>query len=326
VAADRCRHRTGFTLIEVLVVIAILSVVVALLIPAVQKVRDAAARTQCESNLKQIALALHNYHDGYGRFPHGGVMNGPCCNTPCGPTWTVFLLPYLDQEELYKHYDFSVPNEHPNNRHVRTRSLSIYTCPVDPNSNRVVQPESGPGTGLDFATGSYRAVTGRSDASGWFDADDAARLRQSWRGVLHLGVDARYPPGPGKFDLPYAHQERSDTITDGLSNTVMVGEYMTVTHASRTTLWGYTYTSYNKSTMLLPPESRQLLPDYDRCIDIGGPTGDNLCKRGWASLHAENFLNFAFADGSVRGVTPNVDMTLLAALATICTGEPVIVD
>src|SRR5438045_8432125 len=106
------QRRSAFTLIELLVVIAIIAILIALLVPAVQKVRAASARTQCINNLKQIGTALHNYHGAYKSFPYGGVTNGDCCGTQSGPTWTIFLLPYLEQEALFKQYDFKVANEH----------------------------------------------------------------------------------------------------------------------------------------------------------------------------------------------------------------------
>src|SRR5262249_45408954 len=149
-----------------------------------------------------------------------------------------------------------------------------------------------------YATGSYRAMEGRTDGLAWFDAEDGRVFSLSWRGVLHSMSDPRSPgPFPRDYTAAPYRTERIADITKGTSNTLMVGEYATRTHPRRTTFWAYTYTSYNQSAAV-PPQSRQLLADFDRCVDIGGQGDSNPCKRAWGSFHP-GVVNFVFADGSV---------------------------
>jgi prepilin-type N-terminal cleavage/methylation domain-containing protein len=123
-------RRRGFTLIELLVVIAIIAILIALLLPAVQQAREAARRTQCKNNLKQIGLALHNYHDAHDCFPFGWGGTRPATGSP-GYSAISQLLPFFDQAPLYNTINFSLPLTDPANDVPRRQELPILRCPSD---------------------------------------------------------------------------------------------------------------------------------------------------------------------------------------------------
>ena len=124
------RPRKGFTLIELLVVIAIIAILIALLLPAVQQAREAARRTQCKNNLKQIGLALHHYHDVQRQLPSGWVASGGPEGEP-GWAWGAMVLPFTEQTNLHDLIDFGDHIDEPTNAVARTRYVPIFTCPSD---------------------------------------------------------------------------------------------------------------------------------------------------------------------------------------------------
>lgn len=318
-----CRHsRTlhGFTLVELLVVIAIIGVLVALLLPAVQAAREAARRAECTNKLKQIGLATSLYESAMQEYPPGGVTTKVCCKNPHYMTWTIAILPYLEQQQLFDLYDNSLPNEHPANEAVRVQHVPAFICPSEPESLIPSPRATGLGKKLNWMPGSYVGIAGRNDPlkKGWFGNYNKLSRRDPgqpphYRGMLHT-VDNPGPVGRG----PVLKPVRNRQIVDGSSHTLLVGERSIEGPHPRQTAWAYSYGQYNKSSVV--QQSRILLRDYDRCKKIDGPGGANPCKRGFSSFHLDMVL-FLLVDGSVHLVNPSHDMVVFAAMATIDGGE-----
>jgi prepilin-type N-terminal cleavage/methylation domain-containing protein/prepilin-type processing-associated H-X9-DG protein len=199
----RRTNRRAFTLIELLVVIAIIGILISLLLPAVQKIREAAARLQCQNNLKQMGLALHNYHDSNQSLPPGYVAAMPysdgATDTTPGWAWSAFLLPYLEQGPLYNSMRFNLPVEHAQNAAAVQTLVKVYLCPSDltPQSAFTVPDAFGKPVAL-AAPSSYAACIGGDES------------------------DAAGPTGLGVF---YRNSRtRLTDITDGTSSTILVGE------------------------------------------------------------------------------------------------------
>jgi len=330
------RSAYGFTLVELLVVIAIIGVLVALLLPAAQAAREAARRAQCQSNIKQIGLAVVGYTEAHaGELPPGGITNGDCCGTKSKESWSIVILPHLEQQNLYDQYDFEAFNEDEVNWPVLQTILPVYLCPSDEDTDTLERPQSGPGNNIPMARGSYRANSGRcgnpakgnwdsaSGSDGFFPKGrnpDFSHWKGPFRGIGKGKGRKIYLTGSAPSELQH--------ITDGLSNTIFIGEGTSKSSTGsasaaeanrrRRTFWAYSYTSYNRSCVF--PETRTMLFDYARCVDVGGPGGKSACKRAWGALHPGG-LHFAFGDGSVHFLSADIDMELFAGMASIAGGE-----
>jgi len=202
--ARRPKRSRAFTLIELLVVIAIIAVLVALLLPAVQQAREAARRSQCKNNLKQIGIALHNYHEVYSKFPRGltyGIRTGPTTVGPYHHTWITAILPYIDLQPLYNLVNFNIPAWNPAVQLHLGRQPSIFRCPSDS-----ILGDIPSGLTYNLAITNYAACEG----SDWWNrppnGDDYSG-NQLFGGIF-----------TDHYNCPIG------AIIDGTSNTIMVGE------------------------------------------------------------------------------------------------------
>jgi type II secretory pathway pseudopilin PulG len=310
-------------LIELLVVIAIIAVLIGLLLPAVQKVREAAARTQCANNLKQIGLALHNYHDVYKVLPPSRL--GADTTAPGYASWMVLILPFVEQGNLYNQWDLT-QTYYMQQPAARTTSVKLFYCPsrrsppqlstqYDVPSNGVPDTNMYPGALGDYAGNGGKFV-------------DAIVDRPQCGGALCYSpspqvVNGKLVSSPGQISLT--------TITDGTSNTLMVGE-------KHVPLVYFGYSGPVPGISGKPNGDGAIYNgDYPRnFIRIGGPgngvatfplgqgptdtSGPYHCRFG--SYHP-GVCQFAAADGHVLTLSNSIDMTTLGLLCTISDGQVV---
>ena len=332
------KRRNGFTLIELLVVIAIIAVLIGLLLPAVQKVREAAARMSCSNNLKQIALAEHGYHDTYLKFTCSWDYEQP--KPPGRPTgvahaWGTYILPFLEQQPLYMQYNFDLLGYTDPNASVIKTPLKVYQCPSSVNKGRIysfpvpanVLPAIPAGT-LTAATSDYTAITG---VRNWnilvnplpteTDIQDIGQRHGILRGTTQdRSIATSFSPQMGIAD-----------VLDGTSNTFLVGELAgrpDVYNARRVVIatgvnpgagWGDGFNGehWPNGTSLDGNIVNGAIPAGPCLINCS-----NFQSRGFFSFHPGG-CNFALADGSVRFFSENTKTRTLAFMITSQRGEVV---
>ncbi len=320
----RCR---GFTLVELLVVIAIIGILIALLLPAVQAAREAARRAQCTNNLKQIGLALHNYHDSNRRFPPLSVRFSP---PPSGVdswntqelSWLTRTLPYLEQQVIYSQIDFAKVQTWSSSPGSTLKNIDLvaFRCPSDLSGRPKGQPSN-------WAPTNYVASTGADECMDLCTTSTFTTDGQKTRGLFRMN-----------------HFPSFATITDGSSNTMAVSECMIgepwVCRASCTSdlgscvagtdgvnltddeennrgfswYYGYGYYSLSFST-LLPPNDR--LTKNHECMS------SSTRGIGAARSRHPGGVNVCMADGSTRFVSETINITIWRGASTVHNGETV---
>ena len=229
----------GFTLIELIVVIAILALLIGLLIPAVQMVRAAANRAKCASNLSQIALGVHSFQDKDARLPYNTFI-GSWHDGGQSPNWSWLarVLPYVDQQGMYT--AGGIPTRTLAESGVADATIALFLCPSDPTGELGSRTDIGNLQGMPVGPTSYKGVMGAN----WGEDNGAGgSFPTDWRNPGTNGSFDGHDSGDGIFyRMDYKRKLRLDQIKDGASNTFMVGEV--ICRATQWTSWPYANTRY----------------------------------------------------------------------------------
>lgn len=330
-------ERSGFTLVELLVVIAIIGVLVALLLPAVQQAREAARRMSCSNNLKQLALACHNYHDTFGQFPLS-YANGGWDEANKGTSWMREALPFIEQNSLYEQINssYGVSTDPENSSPWYTNStvgsngwacqqvVEAYLCPSDGqhDSGRRAQRHNTTGDAFNNAKvgiTNYKGVCGANWQWGtWIVTSGPHAVTQF--GVTGNGLDY----GNGVFCRAAGNtpcKNKMANIKDGTSNTYMIGEAIP---AYCTHTWWYWFNG-TTATCAIPPNA----PAQRSDCQSGNRQADLLCAASnWENNYSfmsehPGGLQFAYCDGSVSFVSETIDLDTYRSTSTMASGEVV---
>jgi prepilin-type N-terminal cleavage/methylation domain-containing protein/prepilin-type processing-associated H-X9-DG protein len=303
--------KTGFTLVELLVVIAIIAVLIGLLLPAVQKVREAAARSKCVNNLKQIGIALHAYHDSHGAFPPGGSSEPT--GTPLGTnggegfSYHTFILPFIEQGDLYAQFDFTENYDVGVDVTLESIYVPIFQCPS------AVELYAVANDGATARTSHYLGNMGPKDPAG---------SEYQWSGIVSTGEAAGNTTQGGvalQGVLGLDTQIQFVQVTDGTSNTFLVGELS----------WkgANSYRAWSRGCW--SPDNLNCVSCKNLTYPLNQPTvyvpTSNYDDVTYGSNHTGG-ANFSMCDGSVRFVSNSTSITILRATASRNGGETLTVE
>jgi prepilin-type N-terminal cleavage/methylation domain-containing protein/prepilin-type processing-associated H-X9-DG protein len=302
-------NRRGFTLIELLVVIAIIAILIGLLLPAVQKVREAAARVQCQNNLKQIGLAIHNYESSNRKLPPSDVRIAGSHKS-----WVVYILPYIEQNAIAQKYSFDKDWYNPANQPLVGAKLKIMQCPTAPIRDIIITDP----TGTTFPAGI-------SD----YAAHVSVEPDLYTTGILPLGQS-----GAGMFSWlripdrpPDSAKTQFEDCADGLSNSLMISEM-----AGRPQDWKGGVRQPMDQT-IVPPRARGIWSASVASVSLQpiGHSFDGKVQPGPCAVNCNNdrgvygfhpgLANVCLGDGSVRSLNKNLNIFVFYALSTVQGGE-----
>lgn len=303
----------GFTLIELLVVIAVIGILIALLLPAVQQAREAARRTQCRNHLKQIGLALHNYHDVFSVFPAGQYFCVPGTNCQgwanhvYGWGWSTSILPYMEQGPLFSQLDmespmsdagagtFANPGSSSNRVLIKSR-LSAFHCPSDATRHDLRPAANCPASG-----------TGGADACGSIATSNYVVNGGAFTG-FHSPQQAAYTPLRANGVFGRDSRIRIRDILDGTSNTVLAGESIHWPPLANGAVFPFNPTLFGNyaGTHSRAGATLALLRVGSRRLNPSSLASTQVRRRAFSSFHEGGAL-FAMSDGSVRFISENID-------------------
>jgi prepilin-type N-terminal cleavage/methylation domain-containing protein len=330
------KRSRGFTLIELLVVIAIIAILIALLVPAVQKVREAAARTQCINNLKNLALAAHSYHDVNKKFPRNHTQVG-------GNVWEAlsanyWILPYIEQGPLFQQGQSNITNWSWTYGTLMNTKLAVFLCPsAPPGSQRGSNPNGwdGPGTNYAWCTGStIETVWAGNRFNGLIAYQEDRRMAHATDGLSNTILFGEILSGSGKsgtgvypYDVFYTNNGLFNAVVN--RNFATVAELTTIGTAARTapsglrsnngTMWAWYAAGQSTFNTAAPPNWQFPNAGGDCCPGGAHDWGFGLIPS--RSMHTGG-VNVALGDGTVRFVQSTVDLLTWQRLGAADDGMP----